>query len=274
VQHLIGRVFASKGEEFVPDTSALSADRFPRLQHAKEFGIKSIGAFFCDGGVLEIGSTQRWSSLPKAMAAIEVQTVCQTAGAAYALFWEESKGGLAVSAKHVALGRALSLKTAHGDDESFVSKSCAVSLRPGEGVVGRVFASKGEELHSDVSLLSRSQFPRAAAAQEFGIVGLAAVGWKGGVLEFGSTQRWTVRPKVRIDMAARLKAVCSSSGAVYALFWEEGLFCEDALSVLEHYHPLERAIALRAKRRDDETTEEFALYFGRSSKSKLKDESA
>jgi len=188
-----------------------------------------------------------------AMAAIEVQTVCQTAGAAYALFWEESGGGLVVSAKYVTPGRALTLKTTRGDDESFVSKSCAVSLRSGEGMVGRVFASKGEEFHPDARLLSVSQFPRAGAAQEFGVVGLAAVSWKGGVLEFGSTERWTDRPKVRIDMAARLKAVCSSSGAVYALFWEEGLFCEDTLTVLEHYHPLERVIGLRAQRGDDET---------------------
>jgi len=260
---LIGRVFASKGEEFVPDTSALTADRFPRLQHAKEFGIKSIGAYFCDGGVLEFGTTTKWNHIPKVKATIELPSVCQTSGAVYALFWEESGGKLTVSTKYVTPGRALMLKASRGDNESFIAKSSTVSLRSGEGVVGRVFASKGEELVPDVSELQTSQFARAALAKEFGIAGLAAVFWNGGVLEYGSTERWSSRPKVRIDMVARLKAVCETSGAVYAMFWEE---VAGTLTVLEHYHPVARLTSLRARRGDSETfatkSRRFSLVVG------------
>merc|ERR1719215_1405143 len=114
-------------------------------------------------------------------------------------------------------GRALMLKAKRGDSETFGTKSSTVPLRSGEGVVGRVFASKGEEFAPDARELPASQFPRAALAKEFGIAGLAAVFWNGGVLEYGSTERWSSRPKVRIDLVARLKVACdSTSGAVYA----------------------------------------------------------
>jgi NNP family nitrate/nitrite transporter-like MFS transporter len=67
----VGRVYASKEPEFLPD-AAEGADLPPsetrqcflRASLAKEFGIKSIACVSFEGGVLEYGTTQEWSNVP------------------------------------------------------------------------------------------------------------------------------------------------------------------------------------------------------------------
>ena len=69
-------------------------------------------------------------------------------------------------------------------------------------------------------------------------------------MEDDSSKRWPCSPKVRIDLAAKLKAGCKVSDAVYALFWEQAA---DTLAVLEHYSTPARIAELKAKRNDSET---------------------
>ena len=64
------------------------------------------------------------------------------------------------------------------NNETYITESTSVSLRSGEGLVGRVFASKGEQLVQNASELPANQFACWAMATEFGIVSLAAVFWQ------------------------------------------------------------------------------------------------
>merc|ERR1719284_1535160 len=68
-----GRVYANRSEEFFPDVQTLDSSKFLRMDLAKEFGIKSMACVPFQGGVLEYGTPEIWSSLPRVVGPSEAQ---------------------------------------------------------------------------------------------------------------------------------------------------------------------------------------------------------
>lgn len=67
-QGAVGRVYTSKNDEFIPDTSGMSPSApqqcFLRAELAQEFAIKSVALVYTHGGVLEYGTTAEWLQMP------------------------------------------------------------------------------------------------------------------------------------------------------------------------------------------------------------------
>mmetsp|Transcript_89079 Transcript_89079/g.229882 ORF Transcript_89079/g.229882 Transcript_89079/m.229882 type:complete len:129 (-) Transcript_89079:206-592(-) len=103
-----------------------------------------------------------------------LKTACDTTGAAYALYWAENKGKLCVAGVYADACM------------DFCAKSFSASVAPNEGIVGRVFSCKGEEVIYDVDAVEGTEFKRKAIAKECGISTVACVYVDGGVLEYGS----------------------------------------------------------------------------------------
>ena len=59
-----GRAFQNNNPEFVADISALDVSAFPRKNLAEEFGVKSVCAVPCAGGVIEVFKADGWASVP------------------------------------------------------------------------------------------------------------------------------------------------------------------------------------------------------------------
>jgi len=72
-----GRVYANKSEEFFQDVQTLDSSMFLRLDQSKEFGIKSMACVYFQGGVLEYGTPEVWSSMPRVVGPPEAQLKAQ-----------------------------------------------------------------------------------------------------------------------------------------------------------------------------------------------------
>mmetsp|Transcript_21707 Transcript_21707/g.64650 ORF Transcript_21707/g.64650 Transcript_21707/m.64650 type:complete len:148 (+) Transcript_21707:68-511(+) len=104
-----------------------------------------------------------------------LKTACSKTGAAYALFWTEQKGRLAITGCYAFACT------------DFIAKSCAAGeVEPGKGMIGRVFQSQGEEVIYDLDGVDVSEFRRKLLAKECGINTIACCYMDGGVLEYGS----------------------------------------------------------------------------------------
>mmetsp|Transcript_27309 Transcript_27309/g.49446 ORF Transcript_27309/g.49446 Transcript_27309/m.49446 type:complete len:378 (+) Transcript_27309:49-1182(+) len=137
-----------------------------------------------------------------------LDSVVRKSGAQYALFWGMSAGRLAVQDEW----------TTGGHIENFTDGSRLVSLRPGQGIVGRVFKSKRVEFLSDVSGLSAAVFSRLGLAQRSGVRSIACFPWNNGVIEYGSTQVWEQPPLCEISID------CSFHGPAVPALWEAVLW--------------------------------------------------
>merc|ERR1711871_748338 len=95
----LGRVYASKSEEFIQDVQSLASSKFLRLDHAKEFGIKSMACVYFQGGVVEFGTPEVWSSIPRVVGPSEahLKAIVEKSGASWAMFWSEFGGKLSVT---------------------------------------------------------------------------------------------------------------------------------------------------------------------------------
>eukprot|EP00448_Togula_jolla_P012594 CAMPEP_0170610482 /NCGR_PEP_ID=MMETSP0224-20130122/22683_1 /TAXON_ID=285029 /ORGANISM="Togula jolla, Strain CCCM 725" /LENGTH=136 /DNA_ID=CAMNT_0010935861 /DNA_START=50 /DNA_END=460 /DNA_ORIENTATION=+ len=58
----VGQVYSTKEPVSFEDVTTLPADTFLRADVAAKYGIKSVAMKFFNGGVLEIGNTDVWSS--------------------------------------------------------------------------------------------------------------------------------------------------------------------------------------------------------------------
>jgi len=77
---LVARVLRSGEGSLLNNVQEVSAESFQRTDLAKTFGIRSVACVPHEGGVLEYGTTQQWSTLPRAFAD-EVRVAVGEAGA-------------------------------------------------------------------------------------------------------------------------------------------------------------------------------------------------
>merc|ERR1712187_577426 len=199
----VGRVYANKSEVFIQDVQTLDSSKFLRLDHAKEFGIRSMACVYFQGGVVEYGTPEVWPSIPRVVGPSEahLRAIAEKSGAAWAIFWSEFGGKLSVTGHYILPERVAVLKKERGDDDNFPKRCYGIHLDVGSGAPGRVYASKSEEFIRDVQALDSSKFPRLDIAREFGIKSMAAVPFQGGVLECGTPEKWSCIPQVIEEMA-------------------------------------------------------------------------
>merc|ERR1712183_716022 len=215
---------------------------------------KNIHFVPTEDGVLEYG-TPASATLSGATLMASMKMRCDTSGAGYALYWQETGDGqLAVAGDYVTPERKAALR-AKGKDMSFAEASKSVLLdSEGEGPVATCLRSQEPVYIQDVAKCKTMK--RGELAVEYGIKSICLVPTTGGVIEYGTsdgqcTADWTgikdarkaIMPKAELQHAF-------DTGATHAIFWWQK---SDNFEVGASYVLPERVRALKSKRGDDKT---------------------
>lgn len=123
-----------------------------------------------------------------------LKEVCAYSGAVYAVFWavEKGCGVLHAMCHYNPEERIQQVKRETGDDALYTTESYAFRFRPGQGLIGKAFVHRNQLFSfQDVTALPEDIFLRRNLAQRFGIKSVAVMWYKGGVLEFGTTDVWS-----------------------------------------------------------------------------------
>lgn len=93
---------------------------------------------------------------------------------------------------HYSPAESIEEGTTTDEDTSYPTESYGFHFRPGQGLIGRAFVNRNERFYfQEVDRLPEEIFIRKRIAQKFGIKSVAVLWYKGGVLEFGTTDEWT-----------------------------------------------------------------------------------
>jgi len=123
----------------------------------------------------------------------QLREVCSFSGAVYAVFWAIRKGSGVLQAvcHYNPAERIEHVKGTLGADTLYSTESYAFSFLPGHGLIGKAFLNRNEHFFfQDVETLPEEIFIRKHVALKFGIKSVAVLWYKGGVLEFGTTDKW------------------------------------------------------------------------------------
>jgi len=250
----VATVYKTKKPVFIKD---MSSSNMKRKDLAVKYGISQISFIPFEAGVLEFGtsdgpSTATWEEMPACplIPKADLRRGFENLGASYAMFWVKDGNSFKVVADYVTDARRRALKASRGDDETFCSKSRAVSIDAnGDGPIATA-AKTGKE----VTVIDTSTMRRAALAKEFGIKHIHFVPTEAGVLEYGVPEKTFLTGPV---LAASLKMRCDTSGAGYALYWKE---TDGKLVVAGDYVTPARAAALQAQGKTTSFAEASKTY--------------
>jgi len=214
----IATVYKTREPLFVSD---IVSSNLQRRELAAKYGLGQICFIPFEAGVLEFGtsdgsSTATWENMPVCplIPKAELRRGFENLGAAYAMFWVKEGESFKIVADYVSDTREKTLKASRGDDETFCSKSRGVAIDDnGDGPLATA-AKTGKE----VKIMDTSVMKRAALAKEFGISEVHFIPTEAGVLEFGMPENAILTGPT---LAASLKMRCDTSGAGYALYWQE-----------------------------------------------------
>jgi len=123
-----------------------------------------------------------------------LKEVCTNSGAVFAVFWAIKKGSgtLQAMCHYNPEERIKQVMEETGKDKLYTTESCTFHFHPGEGLIGKAFCDASKRFHfQDVALLPEDIFVRKHVAERFGIKSVAVLRYRGGVLEFGTTDIWT-----------------------------------------------------------------------------------
>jgi hypothetical protein len=122
-----------------------------------------------------------------------LKEVCVFSGAVYAIFWAMSKknGALHAMCHYNPPRRIEEVKNVLGEDSLYSTESYGFQFLPGQGLVGEVFKGKGRLIFQDITELPEEIYLRKRQAQRFGIKSVVLTWYKDGVLEFGTTDKWS-----------------------------------------------------------------------------------
>ncbi|CAE8606777.1 unnamed protein product [Polarella glacialis] len=128
------------------------------------------------------------------MAQADVEKACKESGACYAVYWcfDEAAKVLKPLAHFNPAERIAAVKAKTGKDDLFTTESYKFTMKPGEGSVGKCYASGEPLFFQDVDALPQDSFLRKDIAKQFGIVSIAMKPFGKGVLEVGSAEKWDV----------------------------------------------------------------------------------
>lgn len=267
--------FAEESEAFSPDVSGegpvasvyktkqpllikdIASSNMKRKDLATKYGIRQVCFIGFEAGVLEYGTSEdscsaTWEEMPECplIPKAALRRGYENLGASYSMFWAKQGDKFKVVADYVTDSRKKSLKAARGDDETFCSKSREIILDAGgDGPVAKA-SRTGEE----VTVYPPFQMQRAALAEEFGIQRIHFVPAEGGVLEYGTPANTYLSGPT---LAASLKMRCDTSGAAYALYWQD---TDGKATVTGDYVTPARAAALKAKGKTDSFAEASKAY--------------
>merc|ERR1712048_1077893 len=172
-------------------------------------------------------------TMPKA----DLRKGFENLGASYAMFWQKQGNHFKVTADYVTDSRKRLLRETRGDDNTFCSQSRSIRIdAEGEGPIATAFRTGKEQTVTDTSILQRAEL-----AEEFDINRLFFVPTEDGVLEFGAPAGTFLTGN---SLAASLKMRCDTSGAGYALYWQNS---GDKLAVSGCYVTPERKAVLESK---------------------------
>lgn len=120
--------------------------------------------------------------------------------AAYGMWWApsgENSGKLSVKMRFDSPEFVAESKDSGDKVKTFTDESRSTLLAPGEGAVGRVFASKKTEFIPDVNALPATVegFVRSELASKCGVKSIAFAYFGGGVFEYGSLEPWEEAPE-------------------------------------------------------------------------------
>jgi len=218
---IVGRVWANKGKEFDANVCDLDEKMFPRKEIAQMDNIRTVFAIYLQGAVYEFDTNQKFKTFPfetfdidqlhaehveakrkhrearlaKHTAANtkpdehlrptfeDLEACCEKYGLCCCVVWKLHAGSLAVDREESCKGTAV----------EFVEKSETFKLRIGQGVVGRVWASKAIEHHSNVQSLTQIVYPRLDVAKRHNIRTTFAIFLHDRVYEF-NTPKELARP--------------------------------------------------------------------------------
>jgi len=188
----IGRAHKNKETLFFPDVSTLSPTVYKRKGLAAKFGVVSIAYKPFGNGVYEVGSTKRWDSCDwvNTMSVDDCRKVCLDMKGSFAIFWgfDAAQGVLRPMCHWNPPERVTAMKEKTGSDDLYTTDSYKVSMRPGDGFVGKVYESKKSMTFEDASKLSVKDYKRLPIASKYGIVSFSLWPFANGVLEVGSAQ--------------------------------------------------------------------------------------
>jgi hypothetical protein len=123
-----------------------------------------------------------------------LEEVCAHSGAVYSIFWSLKKGSgtLHAMSHYNPEERIEHVRSTTGEDALYSTESYGCCFRPGEGLIGKAFSDRSKRFFfQDVQELPESIFIRRHVAERFGIKSVAVLWYRGGVLEFGTTDEWT-----------------------------------------------------------------------------------
>ncbi|KAG8462336.1 hypothetical protein KFE25_012156 [Diacronema lutheri] len=201
----VGSVWASKGTRLIRDVCAVDIKTFTRLQLACYYRIKSVAFAHCRGGavegILELGTSKLdWKAVPACNLfaqdvrttaaeppALEIsrellQSVVETSGAEYAIYWQN-------------FGQVGELKAVrfYARDGTCMRRSQTFSIDRGDPIE-HVWRLRTPTLLPDASTLVIDSFCRLPLVKHHKIRSIALHPLKHGVVEYGTTELWSVVP--------------------------------------------------------------------------------
>jgi len=115
-----------------------------------------------------------------------LQKVCEDSGAVFAVFWELKDGLLQATEHYNPLERIEKIRKDTMKDDLYSTEAYKFQIAPGDGIVGKVYASSEQAFYQDVSQLSSDAYIRSEIAEKYGMKSVAVMPYEGGVLEVGT----------------------------------------------------------------------------------------
>merc|ERR1711981_484797 len=113
-------------------------------------------------------------------------------GAVYSIYWVPVEGQYVVSGDYTTEARKLEVKKLRPDGKTFSGICETMKLGP-DSLIARVASTQKDEFIFDCA--NNPSFTRRELAGEFKLNSIAFTPAQGGVLEYGTTERWPEMPK-------------------------------------------------------------------------------
>merc|ERR1719486_1855550 len=200
-----------------------------RKQAAKEFGIKTIHFVpFVDpvskeAGVIEFGTSEE-AALSDVTLEATLKMQCQTANAAYGIFWKQVGERAIAAGSYVDPQHAAEMKAA-GKRLNFAEASKATTFPTSSAApVAEVLRTRQTVLIDDAKGCELDG--RYKACEEYGINQIVYVPVLGGVLEYGVSdtcrEQWKGLADAHVDAVPKAELERAfRDGATYAIYWRK-----------------------------------------------------
>jgi len=232
---VVGKVFSKQEALFVRDIQSEANNK--RADLDKKYGIHSVLFIPTACGLVEVGTTETWSSSHDFLPNERVSSILSAPGqlqqlveasdvGVYGLEWVLSPAGKLECKSWYNPEWRIKVAQQNGWAGLFTIESTNYSFTPGEGIVGKAFASKKTCFLPDMQVEADNK--RVELEKKFGIHSVIFIPNGNGLIEIGSTRTIksaedflpvTVVNRILSPPSQLQRLVDASSGGVYGLEW-------------------------------------------------------